>query len=215
LAPLGSKDVVTNANALAQTLWNDGRALALFKRAISTVDTATAGNWRFEFMRNQSAEAPAVRRKAAVAGEQHTCRAMTDESTTPDLVELVRESVDAGDRADLDALLALYAPDAMWDMSNVGMGEFKGLAAIRGFLEDWFGLYEEMRWEAEEIRDLGNGVTLAVVVQTARPLGSTGEVQVRSAAVTIWANRLAERVANYSDIDEARADAERLARERG
>lgn len=140
---------------------------------------------------------------------------MSEESATPDPVALVRESIDAGDRGDLEALLALYSPDATWDMSNVGMGEFKGLAAIRGFLEDWFGLYEEMRWEAEEIRDLGNGVTLAVVAQKGRPRGSTGEVQVRSAGVTIWTNGLTELVTNYADIDEGRAAAERLAEERG
>ena len=139
---------------------------------------------------------------------------MSEESTTPDLVELVRETVEAGDRSDVDALLAFYAPDAIWDMSNVGMGEFKGLAAIRRFLEDWFGFYEEMRWEAEEIRDLGNGVTLAVVVQTARPVGSTGEVQVRSAGVSIWTDGLTERVMHYADIDDGRAAAERLAKER-
>jgi ketosteroid isomerase-like protein len=139
---------------------------------------------------------------------------MSKESTTPDLVELVRETVEAGGRGDLDALLAFYAPNAVWDMSNVGMGEFEGLAAIRGFLEDWLGSYEEMRWEAEEIRDLGNGVTLAVVVQTGRPVGSTGEVQVRSAGVSIWTGRLTERVTNYADVDEGRAAAERLAEER-
>jgi len=99
-------------------------------------------------------------------------------------------------------------------MSNVGMGEFEGLAAIRGFLEDWLGSYEEMQWEAEEIRDLGNGITLAVVVQTARPVGSTGEVQVRSAGVSIWTDGLVERVTNYADIDEGRLAAERLAEER-
>jgi ketosteroid isomerase-like protein len=140
---------------------------------------------------------------------------MPEESTTPDLVELVRETVEAGSRGDLDALLTLFAPDAVWDMSNVGMGEFEGHAAIRGFLEDWLGSYEEMRWEAEEIRDLGNGVTLAVVVQTARPVGSTGEVQVRSAGVSIWTDGLTERVMNYADIDDGRAAAERLAESRG
>jgi ketosteroid isomerase-like protein len=151
---------------------------------------------------------------AEVSPLRDTQRGMRKESTTPDLVELVRETVEAGDRGDLDALLTFYAPDAIWDMSNVGMGEFKGLAAIRGFLEDWLGFYEEMRWEAEEIRDLGNGVTLAVVVQTARPVGSTGEVQVRSAGVSIWTDGLTERVMNYADIDEARAAAERLAESR-
>jgi ketosteroid isomerase-like protein len=139
---------------------------------------------------------------------------MADESMTPDLVELVRETVEAGGRGDLDALLAFYAPDAVWDMSNVGMGEFEGLAAIRGFLEDWLGSYEEMQWEAEEIRDLGNGITLAVVLQTGRPVGSTGEVQVRSAGVSTWTDGLVERVTNYADIDEGRSAAERLAQER-
>jgi hypothetical protein len=95
------------------------------------------------------------------------------------------------------------------------MGEFEGLAAIRGFLEDWMGSYEEMRWEAEEIRDLGNGITLAVVVQTGRPVGSTGEVQVRSAGVSLWTDGLVERVTNYADVHEGRAAAERLAESRG
>jgi len=140
---------------------------------------------------------------------------MSQESTTPDLVELTREAVEAGGRRDLDALLTFYAPHAVWDMSNVGMGEFVGLGAIRSFLEDWLGSYEEMRWEAEEIHNLGNGVTLAVVVQTGRPVGSTGEVQVRSAGVSIWTDGLTEKVTNYSDIDGGRAAAERLAEERG
>jgi ketosteroid isomerase-like protein len=140
---------------------------------------------------------------------------MSSESTTPDLVELVRETVEAGGRGDLDALLTFYAPDAVWDMSNVGMGEFEGLTAIRSFLKDWLGSYEEMQWEAEEIRDLGNGITLAVVVQTGRPVGSTGEVQVRSAGVSTWTDGLVERVTNYADIDEGRVAAERLAKERG
>jgi ketosteroid isomerase-like protein len=140
---------------------------------------------------------------------------MSEESTTPDLVERVRETVEVGGRRDLDALLPFYAPEAVWDMSKVGMGEFAGPAAIRGFFEDWFSSYEEMQWVAEEIRDLGNGVTLAVVVQTGRPVGSTSEVQVRSAAVSIWTDGLAEKVTHYQDIDEARAAAERLAEERG
>jgi len=37
------------------------------------------------------------------------------------------------------------------------------VAAIRGFLEDWLGAYEEYEIEAEEILDLGNGVVLFVI----------------------------------------------------
>ncbi len=73
-------------------------------------------------------------------------------------------------------MLTLYAPDAVWDMSPFGMGTFEGHEAIRGFMEDWLGAYEEYAMEAEEIVDLGSGVTFAVLLQRGRLVGSSGEV---------------------------------------
>jgi ketosteroid isomerase-like protein len=140
---------------------------------------------------------------------------MADESTTPDLVECVRGSVQAGSDRDLDRALTFYAPDAVWDMSPWGMSTFEGVEAIRGFMEDWLGAYEEYAMEAEEIVDLGNGVSFAVLLQKGRPVGSSGEVQRRYASTGEWANGLMTRTTNYRDVDEARAAAERLARERG
>jgi hypothetical protein len=67
----------------------------------------------------------------------------------------------------------------------------------------------------EEFCDLGNGVTLTVWRQKGRPLDSIGWVQIRFAGVSIWADGLIERLTTYTDIDEARAAAERLAEERG
>lgn len=92
----------------------------------------------------------------------------------------------------------------------MGMGTFDGSTAIRGFFKDWIGAYAEFRIEAEEIRDLGNGVTFAVIAQSARPAGSTGFVHIRYGSVTTWAGGLMTRVANYNDIDEARTAAEEL-----
>ena len=138
-----------------------------------------------------------------------------EESTTPDLVELVRRNVQAGSDRDLDAALALYAPDAVWDMSPFGMGTFEGIGAIRGFMEDWLAAYEEYAMEAEEIVDLGNGVSFAVILQEGRLVGSSGEVQLTYASTGVWVNGVMKRVTNYGDIDEARAAAERLAEERG
>ena len=140
---------------------------------------------------------------------------MAEESTTPDLVERVRESVRAGSERDIDRILAFYAPDAVWDMSPWGIGIFEGTEAIRGFFEDWLGAYEEYRLEAEEIVELGNGVVFAVLLQGGRPSGSSGDVQLRYASVGIWVDGLQVRTTNYRDIDEARAVAERLAEERG
>jgi ketosteroid isomerase-like protein len=138
-----------------------------------------------------------------------------EESTTPDLVELVGQSVEAGSRRDMDGIMALYAADAVWDMSPLGMGTFMGRTAARGFFEDWFASYEEYGMEAEEILDLGNGVAFAVILQKGRPVGSTGHVELRYASVTVWEERTMVRVTNYSAIDEARAAGERLAQERG
>jgi ketosteroid isomerase-like protein len=139
---------------------------------------------------------------------------MSEESTTPDLVELVRRQWEAVNRQDLDALVSLCPPDGIYDPSPNGLGVFEGPAAIRGFLEDWWGAFEELRFELEEVLDLGNGVVFAVVLQAARPAGSTGFVRAREAYVYEWVDGLIARVTIYLDIDEARAVAERFAEER-
>jgi ketosteroid isomerase-like protein len=142
---------------------------------------------------------------------------MTQESTTPDLVEAGRRLREALNRGDLDAAVAMYAPDAVWDVSLLGLeGVFEGREAIRGALEDLIGPYEDLDVVAEESRDLGSGVTLAVLLARGRLRGSTRFVEGRlgSSAAT-WANGLIERSTTYPDRDEARAAAERLAEERG
>ena len=140
---------------------------------------------------------------------------MSEESTTPDLVELVRRTVETANSRDLDAIMAFYTPDAVWDMSPLGMGTFEGQAAVRGFIEDWFASYEEWGLQLVEVQNLANGVTFGVLVQRGRPVGSSGEVELRYASVTEWEDGTITRITNYSDPDEARAAAERLAQEWG
>jgi hypothetical protein len=108
---------------------------------------------------------------------------MSEESTPSELMELQKRLTEAANRRDLDALMAFYEPDAVYDMSPIGMGVFEGQAAARGFIEDWWGSYEEFEFEAEETLDLGNGVGFRVLIQKGRPVGSSGEVQLRYAAV--------------------------------
>ena len=140
---------------------------------------------------------------------------MSEESTTPDLVERTRRSFLAGSRRDVDAAMSFYGPESVWDMSRVGLGTYEGLVAIRNFFQSWFGAYEEFEMEVEELLDLGSGVVFFAVRLDGRPVGSTGHVELRYAGFTAWADGVAERVTNYTDIDEARAAAERLAEERG
>ena len=140
---------------------------------------------------------------------------MAEESTTPDLVERQKRLTEAVNRRDLAAIMAFYAPDVVFDMSPIGMGLFERRAGARGFIEDWWGSYEEYEFEAKETLDLGNGVGFRVLIQQGRPVGSSGEVQLRYAAVSVWEDGKIARLTNYTDIDEARAAAERLAEERG
>jgi ketosteroid isomerase-like protein len=138
-----------------------------------------------------------------------------EESTRPDLVELNRAFIEAANRRDVDAFMSFWGPDPVSFTSGAGLGTFEGIAAVRGFFEDWISSYEEFEMVAEEIVDLGNGVTYAILRQRGRPVGSSGEVRLRFASVGFSVNGLYVRVKAYPDIDEARAAAERLAEERG
>jgi ketosteroid isomerase-like protein len=142
-----------------------------------------------------------------------TGRAMAEESTTPDLVGLWRESADAADRGDFDTAMRYFAADALWEVRPLGIS-LEGAPAIRSFLEDWLGSYEEYEYEQEEAFDLGNGVVFVVSRLDARPLGSPGRVQERWAFTFAWTAGMIVRVTGDTDIDEARGVAERLAASR-
>jgi ketosteroid isomerase-like protein len=135
--------------------------------------------------------------------------------TAPDPAVRLQRAADAGNAHDFDAAISFYTPDAVFDMPTEGMSFPEGRAAIGAFWDEWAGIYEEVELELEEARDLGEGVTFAVFVQRGRLPSSTSRVEFRYASVTTWRDGLAERVTDYTDIDEARAAAERLAEERG
>ena len=136
---------------------------------------------------------------------------MPEEST--DLVVLTRQGYEAMSRGDLDGVMSFYAHDAV--VTSHGIGTFEGHAAVRAFSQDWLASFEAMTVELEEVRDLGSGVAFAVIALSGRPLGSSVEVRLRFGSVAEWTNGLIVRIRNYTDIDEARAAAERLAEERG
>jgi ketosteroid isomerase-like protein len=137
-----------------------------------------------------------------------------EESTTPDLVELTRRSVEAMNRRDLDAAMSYFAADAVWDASQIGIGTFVGVAAIRSFQSDWLATFEELTVDMAEIVDMGSGVIYGICVLTGRFAGG-GELHQRWAAVNTLLDGSCVRVEAYLNPDEARAAAERLAEERG
>jgi ketosteroid isomerase-like protein len=89
----------------------------------------------------------------------------------------------------------------------------EGRAAIRGFLDEWFGAYEELQYELDEVTHLGGGVVLAVVIQDGRLVGSAGRIRQREGWVYRWKGGSIVRLTT-SEVDQARAAAERLAEQR-
>jgi len=140
---------------------------------------------------------------------------MSEESTTPDLVRLARQAYEAASRGDLDAVMSLYAADAAYDLSDLGLETFEGAEAIRGFNEDWFRSWEEYRFEVEELLDFGHGVVLSVIREGGRLVGGDGRVEHKVAHLATFANGKIEWQKAYFDVDAARAAAEWLAEERG
>jgi ketosteroid isomerase-like protein len=142
-----------------------------------------------------------------------THRVMPEESTTPGPVALTRRAFEAVNQRDIDAVMSFFAPDAVLD-GRVEVCE--GRAAIRAFLDDWFGSFAELRMEGEEFVVLDDGVVLAVVNQEGRLVGVDRQVHQREGWVICWsADGLLVRLTTRTDIDEARAAAERLAESRG
>ena len=135
---------------------------------------------------------------------------MPDESTTPDLVELTRGVFASANRKDFDTVLGLHALDAVWDLSDAGLGSFEGVEAIRSFLEDWFGAFEDYQVDVEEAIDLGGGVIFVVANATGRPAGMDASVEQRGGWVALWRNGKVVRAASYLDLDKARAAAVRV-----
>jgi ketosteroid isomerase-like protein len=133
---------------------------------------------------------------------------------SPDPAELTRRMMDALNRRDLDAYMGFYATDAVFDLSDVGIGTFEGVAAIRGFFDDWHGSWEDYLIDVDEVLDLGHGVVFTAYREEGRPMGSEGRVEQRRGRVALWVQGRVERVKNYLDIDEARTAAERLAESR-
>ena len=137
---------------------------------------------------------------------------MPEESTTSDLTELVRHLLDAVSCIDGEALVRFFAPDAVF---LTGVGRFEGRDAIRGYLEDFNSSYDERSFAPDEVHDLGNGVGWFSAVVTGRPRGVSAEVHLRFAVVVTHAGGVVSQWTDYATIDEARATAERLAKERG
>jgi ketosteroid isomerase-like protein len=140
---------------------------------------------------------------------------MSEERGTSDLVELTRRQFGCAKVGDWDGVLTFYSPDTDWDMTPGGLSKYDGPAALRRFFVEWSGSYKEWDVELEEVSDLGDGMVLAVALTRGKPGRGAGWVELRFATIARWIDGRIARITSYTDIDEARTAAARVARERG
>lgn len=140
---------------------------------------------------------------------------MSEESTSPDLVELTHRLWRQIKHQDWDAVLGFFSSDATYDMSPLGLGTFEGHAAMRRSWEEWWSTFPDGAWDIEHILRMGQGVVFVEIETQSHVPGSASTVEMGGAFVYEWADDKIARVIAYRDIREARAAAERLAEERG
>src|SRR5687767_462501 len=104
-------------------------------------------------------------------------------------VEVVRRLYDAAARRDNEAVYAIYHPEIVWDASRTQRGGMtgqivRGHSALKGWLREWYGAWENIQDDLEELRDTGPEV---ISVMTQRGSGRGSGVEVADRLATIWA----------------------------
>ncbi len=80
-------------------------------------------------------------------------------------VEVVRKSVEAGQRGDLDAAFESLDSEIEWEETE-GLGPdaavYRGKASVRGAVESWLGMWNDYTGEVERYIDAGDDVVVLV-----------------------------------------------------
>jgi ketosteroid isomerase-like protein len=106
-------------------------------------------------------------------------------------VELHRRAIDAFNRRDLDAFLALTDPDVEFISRIVeleGGGPYRGHDGVRRWWEDLFGVFPDFSAEVEEVQDLGD-VTVTRVRQHSQGVESDAPADQTQWIVTEWRHK--------------------------
>ena len=131
-------------------------------------------------------------------------------------VELVCTLTDAANRIDLDAVLALLAPDVVWEENAElpGLKEvYRGRAEVRGWAEQVLEVFEGPHQELDRITELSGDRVFTENVITAHGKGSGAPTELRYWAVC-WINegKIARRQVFWNRDEALEADGRRNSR---
>ena len=123
-------------------------------------------------------------------------------------IEVVKKAIDAFNRRDTEAMLALGSDDFVYDWTRSiapNRGTYRGLDGIREFTEDQWSAFDEVRIEPSEYLARGRHV---VVPATVHGRGRGGvAVSANSAQVFTFENGRLMRITLYQGREEALAAA--------
>jgi ketosteroid isomerase-like protein len=124
-------------------------------------------------------------------------------------LDVVRRQYDAFQAEDWDAFFALYHPDVEVDLSRSGIpdgGIHHGHDGIRDGWVRWRGVWDEYRFEVEELTELGDRV-LSMTRIHARSKGQGVGTEVRASEVYTVRDGLIVHFVNFLDRDDALREA--------
>ena len=122
-------------------------------------------------------------------------------------VEAFKRATEAANRGDLEAALEEFDPGVEWHPALLVSLEgeeavYRGHEGIRQLYGDLNELFEKLRWEYSEIRDLGDRV-IAIGHFRMRGKGSGAETEAPIGSVVDFKNGKAIQVRTYLDPNEA------------
>lgn len=119
-------------------------------------------------------------------------------------VDVVRRSVEAFSRRDVEGVLADTRHDHEWVISpqSPEARTLHGHAEIADYLSDWWCALDELRYDIDELIDAGDAV-VCVGTLTGRPKGADAEVTVPFATVTDFREGIPIRTREFLTKDSA------------
>jgi ketosteroid isomerase-like protein len=122
-------------------------------------------------------------------------------------VEIVLQGIEAFNRRDVDAFVALVSPDVEWE-DSVFWSEHARIHTGEAELREWFNRvvvepWESLHFEVEEITEAGDDRVFFGALLTTRGKGSGVETQVRGWSVMWITNGMVTRRQVFLDRAEA------------
>jgi ketosteroid isomerase-like protein len=109
-------------------------------------------------------------------------RRYSSEMTSEELEELVRKGIETYNRRDVEAHLSLWDPECEWlpflTAGTEGENAYRGHDGIRRWFRDTDEMFSEVKWEVQEVRDLGDD--RGVILGTIRARGRVSGAEVSS-----------------------------------